>query len=96
MKSTELNAPDAGWVGGLCAFAKGSSSDVSRVLYLRGDAALRATQELFLVCPALAVRMTVWPSGLRRWLKAPVRKGVGSNPTAVTLIICHGWGAFCA
>ena len=29
--------------------------------------------------------MTVWPSGLRRWLKAPVRKGVGSNPTAVRL-----------
>ena len=29
--------------------------------------------------------MTVWPSGLGRWLKAPVRKGVGSNPTAVTL-----------
>ena len=27
--------------------------------------------------------LTVWPSGLRRWLKAPVRKGVGSNPTAV-------------
>ena len=27
---------------------------------------------------------TVWPNGLRRWLKAPVRKGVGSNPTAVT------------
>ena len=27
---------------------------------------------------------TLWPSGLRRWLKAPVRKGVGSNPTAVT------------
>ena len=27
---------------------------------------------------------TVWPSGLRRWLKAPFRKGVGSNPTAVT------------
>ena len=29
--------------------------------------------------------MTVWPSGLRRWLKAPFRKGVGSNPTAVSL-----------
>ena len=29
--------------------------------------------------------MTVWPSGLRRWLEAPVRKGVGSNPTAVTI-----------
>ena len=27
---------------------------------------------------------TVWPSGLRRWLQAPVRKGVDSNPTAVT------------
>ena len=27
---------------------------------------------------------TVWPSGLRRWLKAPFRKGVGSNPTGVT------------
>ena len=29
--------------------------------------------------------MTVWPSGLRRWLKAPFRKGVGSSPTAVML-----------
>ena len=29
------------------------------------------------------VEWTVWPSGLRRWLQAPVRKGVGSNPTAV-------------
>ena len=28
--------------------------------------------------------MTVWPSGPRRWLQAPVRTGVGSNPTAVT------------
>ena len=26
---------------------------------------------------------TVWPSGLRRWLQVEVRKGVGSNPTAV-------------
>ena len=26
---------------------------------------------------------TVWPSGLRRWLKVPFRKDVGSNPTAV-------------
>ena len=30
---------------------------------------------------------TVWPSGLRRWLQAPVRKGVGSNPTAVIQLI---------
>ena len=28
--------------------------------------------------------MTAWPSGLRRQLKALVRKGVGSNPTAVS------------
>ena len=28
---------------------------------------------------------TIWPSGLRRWLKAPFRKGVGSNPTVVIL-----------
>ena len=36
--------------------------------------------------------MTVWPSGLRRWLQAPVRKGVGSNPTAVIsqLMLCGG------
>ena len=30
--------------------------------------------------------MTLWPSGLRRWLQAPVRKGEGSNPTAVIFI----------
>ena len=36
---------------------------------------------------------TVWPSGLRRWLQAPVRKGVGSIPTAVTL--CRTWPAHC-
>ena len=33
---------------------------------------------------------TVWPSGLRRWLQAPVRKGVGSNPTAVTFAAVAG------
>ena len=41
-------------------------------------------------CPLLGTPVhttlrTVWPSGLRRWLKAPFRKGVGSTPTAVTL-----------
>ena len=36
-----------------------------------------------IVLPNLFSFRTVWPSGLRRWLKAPVRKGVGSNPTAV-------------
>ena len=33
---------------------------------------------------------TLWPSGLRRWLKAPFRKGVGSHLAGVTL----GVGAF--
>ena len=31
---------------------------------------------------------TLWPSGLRRWLKAPFRKGVGSNPTGVIAMCC--------
>ena len=31
--------------------------------------------------------MTVWPSGLRRWLKAPFRKRAGSNPTAVNAAV---------
>ena len=38
-----------------------------------------------LICSLMySIGKTVWPSGLRRWLKAPFRKGVGSNPTAVT------------
>ena len=33
----------------------------------------------------------IWPRGLRRWLQAPVRKGVGSSPTAVISgIACSG------
>jgi hypothetical protein len=37
----------------------------------------------------LCNHQTVWPSGLRRWLQAPVRKGVGSNPTAVIFWESH-------
>ena len=40
-----------------------------------------------LIYTNMAMHLTVWPSGLRRWLQAPVRKGVGSNPTAVTCIL---------
>ena len=29
--------------------------------------------------PCAVPAETIWPSGLRRWLKAPVRKGVGSR-----------------
>ena len=44
----------------------------------------RVTVAMLLLLPS-ALISTVWPSGLRRWLQAPVRKGVGSNPTAVIL-----------
>ena len=53
-------------------------------LSTRGGAWLRDNA----VCAYLTLQkpctetQTVWPSGLRRWLQAPVRKGVGSNPTA--------------
>ena len=43
----------------------------------------RRVRHIVTACFATCSR-TVWPSGLRRWLQAPVRKGVGSNPTAVT------------
>jgi hypothetical protein len=61
------------------------------------------------VAPALAtttqvqvwmnlILKTLWPSGLRRWLKAPFRKGVGSNPTSVIVFgltlrheVLHTW-----
>ncbi len=47
------------------------------------------------VCLALPDRAhqttsTAWPSGLRRYVKAVVRKGVGSNPTAVIFICSQG------
>ena len=31
----------------------------------------------------IEISWTLWPSRLRRWLKAPFRKGVGPNPTGV-------------
>ena len=37
---------------------------------------------------AHACPKTVWASGRRRWIQAPVRKGVGSNPTAVICKRC--------
>ena len=36
----------------------------------------------FAYCKSASGSMTVWPSGLRWWLKAPFRKGVGSTPAA--------------
>jgi hypothetical protein len=38
----------------------------------------------FWVCYHVRIRQAAWPSGLRRRFKAPVRKGVSSNLTAVT------------
>jgi hypothetical protein len=46
----------------------------------------------------LILPRTLWPRGLRRWLKVPFRKGVGSEPTGVTLFglilrpdVLHTW-----
>ena len=60
----------------------------------KGAAPLTAWMPLYVPCSRLVVitaeslaPMTVWPGGLRRWLKAPFRKGVGSNPTAVMSLL---------
>ena len=34
-----------------------------------------------------SILLAGWPSGLRRRVKAAVRKGVGSNPTSVTFVL---------
>ena len=53
--------------------------------YLHGHAGPNWYQKCVIRGSGSDMASTVWPSGLRRWLQAPVRKGVGSNPTAVTL-----------
>ena len=35
-----------------------------------------------------SIKTVRWPSGLRRQLKALVREGVGSNPTAIIAALC--------
>ena len=60
-------------------------TSVIHPLGARASALIAASSLGSVLCKAGGQSMTVWPSGLRRWLKAPVRKGVGSNPTAVTL-----------
>ena len=79
-------------VGGLAARAACLVIPVCCRAWLDYLCALRLTgaipPQLLALCkqrPSSSVlHMTVWPSGLRRWLQAPVRKGVGSNPTAVS------------
>ena len=53
-------------------------------LTVNGESICVFSGELFLLAKRLSA--TAWPSGLRRQLKALVRKGVGSNPTAVSYI----------
>jgi hypothetical protein len=38
---------------------------------------------------------TVWPSGLRRWLQAPLRKDVGASPTAVIRMFADSIASVC-
>ena len=59
------------------------NEDVSDALRYRFAATLELSILAFIFDSYIIKDMTVWPSGLRRWLQAPVRKGVGSNPTAV-------------
>ena len=54
-------------------------------MHVFASAATARSRALPHVCAGPLPLKTVWPSGLRRWLQAPVRKGVGLNPTAVTL-----------
>ena len=49
-----------------------------------GGASPRTSQWQKPSCSHLgSITWTVRPSGLRRWLEAPFREGVGANPTAV-------------
>ena len=61
----------------------------SRVLQHGANCQLPQVFFLLQACNFAGHSKTVWPSGLRQWLKAPFRKGVGSNPTAV---IFAAWG----
>ena len=45
--------------------------------YRRGAATNSSNQRRLLADTGITNNKTVWPSGLRRWLQAPVRKGVG-------------------
>ena len=48
-------------------------------------ARLTKARSIWLLEPPRTVTKVRWPSGLRRQLKALVRKGVGSNPTLIIL-----------
>ena len=61
----------------------------ARPVALLTSAALRVAEHCF-IYQWYNSAGTVWPSGLRRWLKAPFRKGVGSSPTAVISSCCVG------
>ena len=50
--------------------------------------AVPANRNLLIANVCTCCASTVWPSGLRRWLQAPVRKGVGSNPTHSCHFVC--------
>ncbi len=58
----------------------GSNPTIVMLLLRSGHGEIRPAP-LAQTTPACLER--VWPSGLRCWLQAPVREGVGSNPTRV-------------
>ena len=48
---------------------------------------LRSKRPMKMFIRDAMVSSVAWPSGLRRWSKAPVCKGVGSNPTAARSVL---------
>ena len=66
------------WISSFARFCRGADSFQGWTLF--HEAFLEDTYYVY----SLTHKKTVWPSGLRRHVKAVVRKGVGSNPTAVT------------
>ena len=61
----------------------GGDRESRSFLFLNPNKILSFIQCVKKPCDILMCTATVWPSGLRRCVKAAVRKGVGSNPTAV-------------
>ena len=76
LQSSQALAPDA------TKYNNTNGSPCS-VLYLMFNGLCVVSYKCPLMYKHHFVDRTLWPSGLRHWLKAPVRKGVSSNPTGV-------------
>ena len=55
-----------------------------RYFFLRDESFIKLLESECNSNMSFFYNMTVWPSGLRRWLEAPVRRSVGANHTSVS------------